>query len=213
MTRRGLLAAAILVVAACSRNGSAPARAARSAVHVDSLGGEAAQYSLVGNATGWLTDSNIVALAAIVNHGPIDLATIESRQSTDAQVHAFALDIIREHNALQGSIDSVAAKHRVPSQRPAVAASMQAPYDSAAAALSGSPNQRLPQDFLAAELAVHAHTMIDFGALAGNATDVDLRALLSTRAISMELQHIARAQQLIAAVASSDSAKRAGRKP
>lgn len=199
----------MLIVAACSRNGSKPVRVATA----DSVGGAAAHYALASSAINWLTDSNIVAIATIVNRAPVDLAVIESKQSTDAQVHAFALQVIREHNALQSSIDSVAAKRRIPSQRPAVAASMQGPYDSAAAALSALPDEHLPQDFLAAELAVHSRTMIDFGAMAGNTTDVDLRAILSTRAITMELQHIVRAQQLVAVIAASDSAKRLNRKP
>jgi len=212
----GLCATVALV--ACSRGNSrqTPAAASAAAVRLDSSTGEVAQYSLMKDAVGWLTDSNLVALATIVNQAPMRLARVESQESTDQAVHAFALEVIRDHTALQASIDSLAGKRRIPSQRPAVGESMQAAYDSAVATLSTTPPQQIEQQYLAAERALDGRTIMDFGALAGNATDPDLRSLLVSRAMAMEQRHVTRAIQLAASFAQADSAKqaaRSGRKP
>jgi putative membrane protein len=213
----GVLCAALVPVA-CGRGNAheTPAVPPRAAIRLDTPSGEVAQYSLMKDAVGWLTDSNLVALAMIVNQAPVRLARVESQQSTDQAVHQFALEVMRDHNALQTSLDSLAGKRRIPSQRPAVAESMQAPYDSAVAALSSAPGPQMEQRYLEAERSVDARTITDFAALAGNATDPDLRALLVSRAMAMEQRHVTRATQLGASVAQADSAKqaaRAGRKP
>jgi predicted outer membrane protein len=213
----GALCATVALVA-CSRGNARqnPATASAAAVRRDSSTGEVAQYSLMKDAVGWLTDSNLVALATIVNEAPMRLARVESQQSTDQAVHGFALEVIRDHTALQNSLDSLAGKRRIPSQRPAVAESIQAPYDSAVAALSTTPIQQLEQQYLGAERALDARTILDFGALAGNATDPDLRSLLVSRAMAMEQRHVTRANQLAASLVQADSAKqaaRSGRKP
>jgi predicted outer membrane protein len=206
---------------ACNRTGSDPESVAGSATaHVDSAAGEVSQYSLMTNAVGWLTDSNIVALASVVNAGPIEAARAESEQWTDQQVNQFALEVIREHSALQASIDSLGEKRRIPSQIPAVAASMRPQYDSIVAKLNGVPLDGVAAKFLAIEDELHGRTLNDFGALGGNATDPDLRAILAVRATDMERRHLARAKELAKSLAEADSAKQAakeaarpGRKP
>ena len=175
---------------ACNRTGSDPEPAAGSATtNVDSAAGEVSQYSLMTDAVGWLTDSNIVALASVVNAGPMEAARGESQQWTDHQVNQFALEVIREHAALQASIDSLGGKRRIPSQLPAVAASMKPQYDSIVAKLNGVPLEGVAAKFLAIEDELHGRTLSDFGALGGNATDPDLRAMLAVRATDMERRH------------------------
>jgi hypothetical protein len=49
--------------------------------------------------------------------------------------------------------------------------------------------------------------LLDFSALAGNATDPDLRALLATRAVLMEQTHLAQARMIGDAMAKADSAR------
>ena len=177
----------------------------------DSSTGEVAQYSLMKDAVGWLTDSNLVALATIVNQAPVRLARVESQQSTDQAVHQFALEVIRDHSVFQTSLDSLAGKRRIPAQRPAVAESIQTPYDSVVTALTATQTQQLEGQYLAAERAIDTRTMLDFGALAGNANDPDLRSLLVSRAVAMEQRHVTRANQLAASLAQTDSAKQAAR--
>ena len=53
----------------------------------------------------------------------------------------------------------------------------------------------------------HERSMVDFSALAGNATDPDLRALLAGRAVLMEQTHLAQARMIAGAIAKADSAR------
>src|SRR3954463_16545149 len=193
-------------VAGCDRANTdahaAPPPASR--MHVDSSGGEVSQYSLMTSPVGWLTDSNIVALVGMVNEAPANIARAESQAWTDQQVHDFALLIIRDHAALQTAVDSLIAKHRIPLQVPAVAESMRPTYDSVANRRSGLPASEVDKKFLALEDEIHGHTLLDFGALGGNASDPDLRALLAIRGTEMERQHLARSRDLAASVAKAD---------
>jgi len=105
--------------AGCVQRGSArqaPATATAATVRFDSSTGEVRPVLLMKDAVGWLTDSNLVALATMVNEAPVRLARIESQQSTDQAIHAFALEVIRDHtrsrlryDSLAGSVESPAA--------------------------------------------------------------------------------------------------------
>ena len=54
---------------------------------------------------------------------------------------------------------------------------------------------------------VHERSLTDFGALAGNATDPDLKALLANRAVLMEQTHIAQIRLIGDAITKADSAR------
>jgi hypothetical protein len=203
---------ALTMAGACrEKQNQEPAQAPPTAIRVDSSGGETSQFSLMKDAVGWLTDSNIVSLAAVVNDAPMALSRAESQSWTDQPTHEYALMVLRDHAALQASIDSLASHHHLPAQAPAIGAEFHAKYDSAAGALTGLPAAQVDPKFLAQMIELHGRTILDFGALAGNTTDPDLRALLSIRAQAMEQQHLTRAQQLTASLAAADSAKQAAK--
>lgn len=210
-----LIGAACLAVSvlACGRNDSTPESVAQATdVARDSASGEVAQYALMKNSTRWLTDSNIVSLASTVNQAPVNLARIEAQLWSNPQIHDYAVEVLRDHQALQTSIDSLAGKRRIPSQTPAVAESMSVPYDSVVASLAGLPLEQMEPKFIDAMVALHSRTVKDFAALAGNATDPDLRMLLANRAILMEQTHVSRGKLVAAVLAKADSAKQAAQR-
>src|SRR5688572_26275437 len=123
------LAAALLWagLVACDNGGES---ASRAVAQPDSASGEVAQYALMKNQIGWLTDSNIVALATQVNADAQEIARLEAQYWSKEHLRLFAADMLRDHLRLQYSIDSVALRRRLPSQAPAVAPELKAPYDS-----------------------------------------------------------------------------------
>jgi hypothetical protein len=159
------------------------------------------------NSIGWLTDSNIVALANQLNSVVQDIPRIETQTWANEPIHRLALDIIRDHARLQFSIDSLVSLKGLPSQAPAIAPAMRAPYDSLLATQIGLSLAEREAQLTDMIVKIHARSTVDFGALAGNATDPDLRALLANRGVLMEQTHIARAQLLEAAMARTDSVK------
>ena len=73
--------------------------------------------------------------------------------------------------------------------------------------VAGLPLAEREATFTDQVLKEHERSMKDFAALAGNATDPDLRALLANRAVLMEQTHIAQARMIAEAVTKADSAR------
>ena len=199
------IAALTFAVALSACEGDRPA--ANPSVRPDSASGEVAQYALMKNAIGWLTDSNIVALASQVNADAREIAVLETQIWTREPFRFLANEIVRDHARLQFAIDSLATLKRVQAQAPAVAAELKAPYDSLLNTQIGLPVSEREAQFIDMVVKVHGRSTLDFGALGGNATDPDLRALLLGRAVLMEQTHVARAQLMAAALAREDSVR------
>lgn len=199
-----MTAAALAAAMACGNDGTP---AANVPAQPDSASGEVAQYALMKNRIGWLTDSNIVALATQLNGDAQGMARLESQAWTREPYRFLAAQILRDHATMQSSIDSVASLRRIPAQMPAIAPGMKAPYDSVILEQAALPLAEREARFTDLVLQEHQRSMVDFSALAGNATDPDLRALLGGRAVLMEQTHIAQARLIAGAIAKADSAR------
>ena len=200
--RNCIVAAMAALAAACGGDEQQPSKAA---ARPDSASGEVAQYALMKNAIGWLTDSNVVALAAQVNGDAQGMSRLESQEWSRESFRYLSAEIMRDHARMQVSIDSVASLHRIPAQVPAVAPELKVPYDSLLNSQVGMPISDRESRFIDMLIKEHERSMTDFAALAGNATEPDLRALLAGRAVLMEQTHIARARLLANAIAEADS--------
>jgi hypothetical protein len=197
-------AAAFSAIAGCGGDAT-PAR--RTPARPDSSAGDVAQYELMKNHIGWLTDSNIVALASQVNSDAPGISRLEAQAWTREPFRYLASEILKDHAALQYSLDSIAQLRHLPAQMPAVAPEIKAPYDSLLNTQIGLPIADREAQFIDMVLKVHGRAIVDFGALAGNASDPDLRALLANRAVLMEQTHIARARLIEASLARDDSVR------
>lgn len=202
--KKSVVILALATSAACGRSDEP---AATAAARPDSASGEVAQYSLMKNAIGWLTDSNVVALASQVNDDAQGIARLEAQGWTKEPLHFLVTQIIRDHSRLQFALDSLTSLRHLPSQVPAVAPELKAPYDSLLATQAGLPLAERESQLIDMLLAVHERSLTDFGALAGNATDPDLKALLANRAVLMEQTHIAQTRLIGDAIAKADSAR------
>ncbi len=200
-----MIAVAALAVAAACGNDDTPV--ANTATRPDSSSGEVAQYALMKNSIGWLTDSNVVALAGQLNGDAQGMARLESQAWTREPYRLFAAAIMRDHAQMQFSIDSIASLRRIPSQMPAVAPELKAPYDSVLNTQAVLPLAEREGQFLDMVIREHQRSLVDFGALAGNASDPDLKTLLAGRAVLMEQTHLAQARMLGDAMARADSAR------
>ena len=174
----------------------------------DSASGEVAQYALMKNTIGWLTDSNIVALASQVNADVQAIPRLETQTWSNESFRFVAGEILRDHARLQYAIDSLASLKRVPSQAPAVAAELKMPYDSLLNTQLGLPMSEREAQFLDMILKTHERSTLDFAALGGNASDPDIKALLVGRAVLMEQTHISRTKLLAGAIAREDSLRK-----
>lgn len=207
MPQRISIIISAVALAAAIACGEDEAPAAKTAARPDSASGEVAQYALMKNSIGWLTDSNVVALASQVNSDAQGMSRLESQAWSREPLRMLASMIMRDHARLQFAIDSVASLRRLPSQMPAVAPEMKVPYDSMVMSQAGLPMTEREAQFLQMVIKEHEHSMVDFSALAGNATEPDLKALLATRAVLMEQTHLAQARMISDALVKADSAR------
>jgi len=198
-------AVALTAAIACGKDDTP---AANAPARPDSASGEVAQYALMKNSIGWLTDSNIVALATQLNADAQGMSRLESQAWTKEPLRMLAASIMRDHARMQFAIDSVASARRLPSQMPAVAPEMKAPYDSMTMSQAGLPMSDREAQYLEMVAREHQRAVVDFSALAGNATDPDLKALLATKAVLMEQTHLAQTRMIGEAIAKADSARR-----
>src|SRR4051794_18940563 len=85
-----IAAGAGMMSTGCRKEDKPPAKPAGPvAQQADSASGDVTQYSLMKPMVGWLTDSNIVALATLVNQAPLNLARAESQAWSNEQIHAL----------------------------------------------------------------------------------------------------------------------------
>jgi hypothetical protein len=185
-----VVATAIVIAAATTGETSAnePER-----VVVAESGGDVALDSTVAlDSVAWLSDADIIALAASMQTPAIAAAQLELQSWSNDTTLNLALQLSRDHAALRATLDSVAAAHRLVPQRPLVADSLLAPYDLQVSAILGFGGRELEQRFLASQREAHTRAIADLGALAVLAREPDLRALLLGRAMVIERDHLAR---------------------
>lgn len=199
-----MAATTLIAVVACGKDETP---AAKTPARPDSAAGEVAQYALMKNSIGWLTDSNVVALATQLNGDAQGMARLESQAWSREPLRFLASEIMQDHARMQFSIDSIASLRRIPSQMPAIGPELKAPYDSMINSQAGLPITDREASFTDLVLKEHERSMIGFAALAGNASNPDLRALLAGRAVLMEQTHIAQARLIAGAIAKADSAR------
>jgi hypothetical protein len=192
------------VIVAC---GKEDAPVAKAPARPDSSSGEVAQYALMKNSIGWLTDSNVVALATQLNDDAQGMSRLEMQGWTKDPLRYLATQIIQDHKRMQFSIDSIASLRKLPSQMPAVGPELKVPYDSMVNAQAGLATPDREATFTDMVVKEHERSLLGFAALAGNASDPDLRALLANRAVLMEQTHIAQARLIAGAMAKADSAR------
>jgi predicted outer membrane protein len=140
MNRRWTFAgalAAVIGIAACTKEKPAPQKQAASQRQPGSkeAAGEVAKDSAAPGANiKWLNDANVLALLTMMNQRQIAAAEAELENWHVDTVRAFALGMVREHSAMQHSIDSLVESIHVMPVTPAlgvtIRAQLQAQVDS-----------------------------------------------------------------------------------
>jgi putative membrane protein len=144
-----------------------------------------------------MTDPNIVAMVSMSNAAEIQAGEAAQRKATNAQVKAFAADMVREHRAMQKMADSLAQANTQLAPQPAAAAdsaqnAMKAASDSLTAAPRGAEFDRM---YMAQQVAAHQKTLQDLNNFQTMAQDQNLRTMIQG-AIPKVQQHLDRARQI-----------------
>jgi hypothetical protein len=124
----------------------------------------------------WLTDSNVVALLAVIDQRQMDLARAELQGWASDTVQMLAVNMLREYQAQQQSLDSLASALLIPGSMPALGVSLDTSLQRHTAALAGLGAARLDSAFLREAQAQNAWAARYFDQLSIIATAPELAA-------------------------------------
>jgi len=207
MKRYGpLLLVGVTALAACSKGssgadstGTAPATAT-----TDSAGGttvaptptptDSAAAANAGAAN--LSAANIASLIGMTNAGEIAQAKVAQEKATNADVKAFAKQMIGDHEAMQKSLDSLANAKSVSPAAPPQADQMKQEASTTLSTLNSTPKgAAFDKAYIDAQVAAHQKAVNDLQNFANSAPDPDLKTLIQG-AIPKVQGHLDKAQQI-----------------
>lgn len=179
-----------LAVGACSKSDHATdsTAAVAAATMPDSMAG--------ANVSGSMSAANVASLVGLTNASEIGAAKIAQDKATNADVKAFAKQMIAEHQAMQHGLDSLTqAKNLTPTPPPA-AAQKQQMADQMTATLNSTPKgAAFDKAYMDGQVQAHQQALNDLHGFSANAPDADLKTLIDG-AIPKVQQHLDKAQQL-----------------
>jgi len=144
-----------------------------------------------------MTDPNIVAAIGTSNAAEIAAGEAAQRKATNAQVKAFAGDMVKDHRAMQKMSDSLTKANAQLAAQPAPAAdSAQQATKAASDSLNAAPKgAQLDQMYMAQQVAAHQKVLNDLNNFSTMAQDASLKTMIQG-AIPKVQQHLDRARQI-----------------
>ena len=213
MTSRMLMLGAALAVTACGKKDDAAAGGAGDSAMAGSatMGGDTAMAggsmgSTAGADMSNLTEPNIMSLIGMSNAGEIATSKAVQGKAKNANVKAYAADMIKEHTAMQGEADRLATKLNVTPQPPAAADAMQKMVDSVTTALGGgtagtgatagaAAGGNVDRQYMDFQVRSHQQTLDNLQRFQTQAQNAELKALIE-KSIPKVQAHLQRAQDI-----------------
>ena len=182
-------------LAACSSGEKAADTTAAAATATPDSAAAAAATAPVG-----LSAANIASVITLTNEGEIEQGKKAEDKATDAEVKAFAKQMISDHEMMQKGLDSLAkAKNLMPAP-PAQADAMKAEESATMAKLdSAAKGAAFDKAYIAAQVMGHQKALDNLKTFSGGAPDPDLKTMIDG-AIPKVQAHLDKAQQLQAKV-------------
>jgi len=148
------------------------------------------------NGAGALGSAGIASLIGLTNGGEIDAGKIAEDKATNADVKAYAKQMIAEHRAMQKSLDSLAAALTLtPTPPPAADQKRQMNEQTAATLNATAKGAAFDKAYIDGQVQGHQQALNDLQGFSANATDAQLKQLIDG-AIPKVQQHLDKAQQL-----------------
>jgi len=142
-----------------------------------------------------LADQEIVTKAGVSNASEIAVSNLAADRATSEEVKSFARDMIADHQALQGSLDSLAVRLDIAAAPPR-GDTLQAAFDRRRDELQGgSAGEEWDRQFMELQVSMHENALDVLNQGATSAHDPDIRNTLQ-QAVSVVQGHLDRARQL-----------------
>jgi len=149
----------------------------------------------VANSGMQMSDANILSVIATINGAEIKDAQTAQQKASSKQVKDFAQQMITDHRAMQGNLDSLArAKNLTPEAGP-TADSLQNATKAQADSLSKLSGKQFDQAYIAAQVTAHQQAVDMLTRMSSSAQDPDLKNAIQ-QAIPKVQSHLDRARSL-----------------
>jgi putative membrane protein len=204
----GMFLAFLATTAACSRRDNAATDTL--AVGGASTGASAAAATATPNAdVAGMTDGNIAATIKVLNDGQIELGELATKKASSAQIKTFARDMIRDHTAMQKSLDSLAAAKNLAPQTAPMSESIKSDAQAMHDRLDKLSGATFDSAYINGQVTDHQKALDALNNMSSAATDADVKSAIRG-AIPMVQGHLDRARSLTTAgrSTSTDSAKK-----
>ncbi len=197
--RSTLLLGAALALGACSKADSTADSAAAVAAS-DSMAMMKNDSTAMG--AGAMSAANIAAAVGMTNMNEINAGKLAQDKATNADVKAFAKQMVDEHQMMQSQLDSLSqAKGIVPQPPQPMAEEMTKMADQTTTMLNEkAKGAEYDRAYIESQVAGHQKAVNDLQAFSNSATDPDLKALIDA-AIPKVQGHLDKAQQIQASLA------------
>jgi putative membrane protein len=166
---------ALLTTFVARLNGAAPAREA--AGEIDGHGAAARDSAVTIR---WLNDANVLALVATMNGRQIEASQIEASSAHSDAVLALATSLVRDHQDLQHSADSLASVLGIVPVAPALNRQVYAEFQAQIDSMLGRGGAALDRAYLNQEVAGHKLMGDYLGQLMGVVQTPELRAWMES---------------------------------
>lgn len=188
LVRFAAAAGCLVAAVACDSGSSAPPRRTTVVAQTTSPGDVALDSAAQTVNAHWLTDSNVVALVALVNQRQQDLAHMELSGWASDTVQSLATAMLHAYAAQQQSLDSLAGALHMRPAFPAVGMALDTSLQQRAATLQGLGAARLDSAFLRAASVQDQWAADYLDQLATVATSPELGAFVAKAANRATLQ-------------------------
>lgn len=188
--RLGAFACAIgALVVGCSGGDDRTADTMSTAGAVDTSAGA------VANSGMQMSDANILSVIATINGAEIKDAQTAQQKASSKQVKDFAQQMVTDHRAMQGNLDSLAKAKNLTPQAGPMADSLQNATNAQADSLSKLSGKQFDQAYISAQVTAHQQAVDMLTRMSSSAQDPDLKNAIQ-QAIPKVQSHLDRARSL-----------------
>jgi putative membrane protein len=163
------------------------------------MGGDTAATA----AAGPMNDANIVSLISMSNSEEIGDSKVAQTKSTNANVKAFANDMIRDHQTLQGQVDKLGTSANITPQEPTTASAEKQRMEQELTQLQNTAKGAdFDRTYIEDQISDHQKTLDNLQRFQTEAQNAELKSLIE-KTIPKVQQHLQRAKDIQGKMASA----------
>jgi putative membrane protein len=156
-----------------------------------------------------MSDANIMSMIGMTNAAEIAAGELASTKARNADVKAFARQMVTEHQAMQKEADQLATSASVTPQAPPGADSTQRAANASLDSLKGATGADFDRAYMAAQVRDHQAALANLQRFHGAAQNAELRTLIGN-AIPKVQAHLDKATQVHSQLGGGATASAAG---